>query len=273
MAADDPARSRPGRRAPADRGQVAARMLASPVSHYQLAELLGVHVSDLDDAVVPRLPVSVLIELCRQAELHPADLVPELEPTLTLPRLPAGDDTPPENEDVHRDAHVILAALSTARGPLSPGTIADVLGWSLERAHDALDLIANEPDLPAPLALHRTPRGTYQLAPRPDLLGPEQRERINTAADLDAYDFPDSHLELLVAAIVYGRTERYASIKVDNWHAHKELTELGLLLPVAGEHDQVEVHPDIAYSLTGCQEQDRGINQPAHIALAADRRY
>ena len=116
--------------------------------------------------------------------------------------------------------------------------------WNLERVHAALDLTA-------PLALRRTPHGAYSLTPRLDLITPAQRERLNTAADLDAYDFPPGHITLLMAAIGSGRTERYAQWKRTHPQEHAELSDLGLLLPVPGEPDQVEVHPDVMYSING----------------------
>lgn len=265
-------RQRRVRKTPTDRGMVAERISASPISRFQLAALLGVHIGDLADAALPRLPVNILIELSRHTDLHPADLVPELEPLLALRRLPAAD-AEPAAPDIRHDAHVILAALSIAPGPLSPGALADALEWTSERLHAALDLITAEPDLPAPLSLHRTPRGAYQLAVRMDLLDQQQRERLNTTADLDAYDFPPAFIALLTAAIAYGRTKRYAAIKREHLLAHNELTSLQLLLPVPGEPDQVDVHPDVIYSLTGQQAEKRGLGQPPHVALSEHYRY
>lgn len=262
---------RSARRSPADRGMVAERMFASPISRFQLAGLLGVHIDDLADANLARLPVHVLIDLAGQTDLHPADLVPDLEPLLALRRLPRADAEQPDPNTRH-DAHVILAALTVTRGPLSPGALAEALDWTLERLHAALDLIAAEPDLPAPLTLHRTPRGGYFLAARADLINQEQRERLNTTADLDAFDFPPRFITLLAAAIAHGRTERYAAFKTEHLLAHNELTGLHLLLPVPGEPDQVDVHPDVIYSLTGYQTEDR-IAQPPHLALAEHLRY
>lgn len=55
--------------------------------------------------------------------------------------------------------------------------------------------------------------------------------------------------------------------------AHNELNDLELLLPVPGEPGQVDVHPDILYSLTGYQTEDRVLGQPPHLALIDDQRY
>lgn len=60
--------------------------------------------------LTPRSPACryVLFDLARQTDLHPADLVPELEPLLALHRLPADDPEPAAGTgDVHHDVHAI----------------------------------------------------------------------------------------------------------------------------------------------------------------------
>jgi hypothetical protein len=42
---------------------------------------------------------------------------------------------------------------------------------------------------------------------------------------------------------------------------------------VPGEPDQVDVHPDVIYSLTGQQTEKRGLGQPPHVALSEHHRY
>jgi hypothetical protein len=68
---------------------------------------------------------------------------------------------------------------------------------------------------------------------------------------MDAFEFTAAHTAVLLAAIGSGRTERYASWKSKYTAEHTELMELGLLLPVLGEPDHVEVDPDVLYSLSG----------------------
>ncbi|HEV2347931.1 MAG TPA: hypothetical protein VGS97_27840 [Actinocrinis sp.] len=142
-----------------------------------------------------------------------------------------------------------MAALCAARGPLTPGALADALTWNLERVQDALELAAADPDLPAPLGLRRHVHGAYTLTPRLDLLTSRQHDHLNHAADMDAFEFTAAHTAVLLAAIGSGRTLRYANWKAKYAAEHTELLELGLLLPLPGEADQADVHPDVLYGL------------------------
>lgn len=58
------------------------RMAQCGVTVREVADLLGVHPHQLDHASLrglPELPVRVLIDLARRLDLHPADLMPDLE--------------------------------------------------------------------------------------------------------------------------------------------------------------------------------------------------
>jgi hypothetical protein len=243
---------------PITRRVLADRLRSGPVTSYELANVLGVYYTDLTDTYLSGLSVKTFIELARQIDMHPADLLPELESVLHLQRLPPhdGEDTTgqehaDDESDPYQDAAVILAALCAARGPLSPGALADALTWNLERVHDALDLAAADPDLAAPLGLRRHVHGSYTLTPRLDLITSKQHDHLSHIADMDAFEFTAAHTAVLLAAIGSGRTERYANWKDKYTAEHAELMELGLLLPVPGEPDHVEVDPDAVYSLNG----------------------
>lgn len=239
---------------PTTRQVLADRLRSGPVTGGELAHLLGVHFTEMNDTYLPGLSVTTLIELARQIDMHPADLVPELDTVLGLRRLPErpADDTDQDQEhDVRQDAAVVLAALSAARGPLTPGALADALTWTLERIHDALDLAAAEPDLAAPLGLHRHVGGSYTLTTRLDLLTGVQHDRLDDRADMDAFEFTAAHTAVLLAAIGSGRTERYAPWREKYRSEHAELLGAGLLLPIPGDPDQFDVHPDVLYSLSG----------------------
>jgi hypothetical protein len=144
---------------------------------------------------------------------------------------------------------VILAALCAARGPLTPGALADALTWNLERVRGALELAAADPGLAAPLGLRRHVHGAYTLTPRLDLLTRGQHDHLNHAADMDAFEFTAAHTAVLLAAIGSGRTERYANWKAKYATEHTELLDLELLLPVRGEAEHFDVDPAVLYSL------------------------
>lgn len=91
--------------------------------------------------------------------------------------------------------------------------------------------------------------GSYTLTPRLDLITAKQHEHLSHIADMDAFEFTAAHTAVLLAAIGSGRTERYATWKDKYTAEHAELMELGLLRPVPGEPEQVDVDPDVLYSL------------------------
>jgi len=97
------------------------RLQASTLSLWELGDLLGIHPHHLHShdtaGGLADQPVRVLIDLARQLDMHPADLVPGLEPVLANRREPPNDeqDTEPDH-----DALTALAATSvplTVEGP------------------------------------------------------------------------------------------------------------------------------------------------------------
>jgi DNA-binding transcriptional ArsR family regulator len=73
------------------------------------------------------------------------------------------------------DALTVLAALAHAGRPLTLDALATGLGWSWNRATDALDTIERQPAIADPLALQFISPETYGLTARPDRLSPAQR--------------------------------------------------------------------------------------------------
>jgi hypothetical protein len=65
------------------------RLRDAGMSTWELGDLLGIHphlVSSSHGQPLTARPVQALIEIARQLDLHPADLVPELEPLLSRRR-------------------------------------------------------------------------------------------------------------------------------------------------------------------------------------------
>jgi hypothetical protein len=148
------------------------------MSTWELGDLLGIHphlVSDSHGQPLTARPVQPLIEIARRLDLHPADLVPELEPLLSRRRQASGDDL---DQDLRADALTVLAALATARAPLSADQLARALGWPLPRTAAAIAAAQDDPGLGGPLALRRIPPETWTVTPRLDILTQAQRRAL-----------------------------------------------------------------------------------------------
>ncbi|MEV5896301.1 MarR family transcriptional regulator [Nonomuraea fuscirosea] len=81
-----------------------------------------------------------------------------------------------------QDGLTVLAALVHAGRPLTVTDLAAALGWPARRAGSALDAISRRPALSDPLAVARTGRGAYAVAPRPDRLSSAQRDALTAGA-------------------------------------------------------------------------------------------
>ncbi len=98
------------------------RLRDAGLSAWELGDLLGIHphlVSGPHPPLTGR-PVQALIEIARRLDIHPADLVPELDPLLACHRQPPGDT----GHGRRADALTVLTALATARAPLTAGQLA-----------------------------------------------------------------------------------------------------------------------------------------------------
>ncbi len=176
------------------------RLRASGLSPWELGDLLGIHPHQLAHINTAGLstqrPIAVLIELSRQLDMHPADLIADLDGVLTNRRLPDnrrygddhGDDRRAEQLDGEADTLVLLAALAHARTPLSVDDLARTLGWALERVEAALGHAHHHPGLAGPMTLRRVPPETFTLTPRLDVLtaGPQHAIQVLSAELLSA---------------------------------------------------------------------------------------
>jgi hypothetical protein len=142
-----------------------ARLRASGLSPWELGDLLGIHPHQLDQIETAGLsterPIAVLIELARRLDLHPADLVADLDSVLTNRRRPDGaradhlhsggrvDNRAAEQLDRGGDARVLLTVLAHARTPLSVDELARALGWLLGRVQGALAYTHQHTSTPA----------------------------------------------------------------------------------------------------------------------------
>lgn len=85
-------------------------------------------------------------------------------------------------EPVVYDALTVLAALVHAARPLTLSTLASALGWSKDRAAQALDAIQRQPAIADPLTVVTIGPENYGLTARPDRLSPAQREALGKRA-------------------------------------------------------------------------------------------
>jgi hypothetical protein len=228
------------------------RLRDAGMSAWELGDLLGIHPhlvrSDHGQPLTAR-PVQALIEIARRLDLHPADLVPELEPLLSCRRQAARHD--PGGQDPRADALTVLTALATAPAPLSAGQLARALGWQLPRAAAAITAAQDNPDLGGPLALRRIPPETWTVTPRLDILTPAQRRALRDttgAADLD-----DDQARVLLAALAAGQEWQggnYPALRArPGWAAAEAaLKQAGLIYSTTGP-DEVRVSDDVKFSL------------------------
>ena|SRR6266849_2842216 len=236
------------------------RLRDAGLSAWELGDLLGIHPHLLrgPHPLPAGRPVQVLIEIARRLDIHPADLVPELEPLLSHRRQALGED--PGGQDGRADALTVLTALATARAPLSADQLARALGWHLPRTAAAIAAAQDNPDLGGPLALRRIPPETWTVTPRLDILtGAQHRALRDTTgtADLD-----DDQARVLLAALAAGQSDAYAGLRAQPGWADAEtaLKETGLIYSSTGPH-RVHVSDDVRFSLR-CSDDDHIAREP-----------
>jgi hypothetical protein len=229
------------------------RAAARGLSPRTVADVLGIHPHLLRSHLlrpggslngIAGQPVSVLIELARLIEAHPADILTGLDTVLDFPRLASdpteGEQTGPE---VERDALTVLAALAAAVNPASADQLAQALSWPSERVAAALDHAALHPGVGGPLALHRTDTTHYTAAPALNLLTADQREALNALGPKLPLLSTDE-LDVL-SAIVDERPVPH-DLPHDGYEARQRLFNRGLLR--AGP-DRATVEADVLYGL------------------------
>ncbi len=227
------------------------RLRHAGLSAWELGDLLGIHphlVSGPHPPLTDR-PVQVLIEIARRLDIHPADLVPELEPLLSHRRQATGDDL--GGQDRRADALTVLTALATARAPLSADQLARALGWQLPRTTAALAAARDNPDLGGPLALRRVPPETWTVTPRLDILTQAQRRALRDFAGAAVLD--DDQARVLLAGLAAGQewqSNAYAGLRAQpGWDAAEAaLKQTGLIYSINGP-GQVHVSDDVKFSL------------------------
>jgi hypothetical protein len=222
------------------------RLRDTGLSPWELGDLLGIHPHFVNDEYPPLTsrPVQVLIEIARRLDIHPADLVPELEPLLSHPRQPAAA----AGQDQRADALTVLTALATSRAPLSADQLATALEWQLPRTMAAIAAAQDSPDLAGPLALRRIPPETWTVTPRLDILAQAQRRALRDVTGTAILD--DDQACVLLAAIAVGQTDTYAELREQpGWtDVEAALKQVGLIYSRSGPYE-VHVSDDVRFSL------------------------
>ncbi|WP_242911477.1 hypothetical protein [Actinomadura terrae] len=229
----------------------ADRLRASGLSLWELGDLLGIHPHDLRGRQpdLDSRSVTVLIEVCRRLDIHPADLVPTLEGILRNRRGTAPQDQEPGPE---QDAQTVLTALTVASVPLTRDMLAEALDWTIHRVQHALDHAQDHPELAGPLALRRVPPDAYTLTARLDILTSEQHLAL-AGATRHHSTLTDDEATVLLAAIGVSRWPSqvdWNELRADPRYqaAVAALKEAGVLYSDTGPH-RIGVHPDVLFSL------------------------
>ena len=252
--------------------EIARRRRAGCLSWWELGDLLGIHPHQLHNLRPGELPtqqpIAVLIELCQRLDIHPADLVADLDPVLTNRRLPAQQPTAANPDDHHPhdghhgghadghrragpadDALTVLTGLAHARTPLRVEDLAAALAWRLGRVQTALDYAREHPTVGGPLTLRRVPPETFTVTPRLDVLTAGAHQKIHNTGSW--YDIlAENEALVLLGALAYGRGPTYAEFRDNDPYRHAEATlkQAGILYSDYGPH-HVAVTDDVLYSL------------------------
>ncbi|MEU4546929.1 hypothetical protein [Nonomuraea dietziae] len=162
------------------------RLQTGALTIWELGDLLGIHphlLHTMQLEYLDQLPIKTIIELARRLDMHPADLISDLDSVLRHPRDLEPHMPRQQSGELADDAQALLAALAHAAVPLLIDDIATALQWSLQRVYAALDHARAHPELAGPHAIERIPPQTYLLRPRLDLLSRAQQQAIHSAAD------------------------------------------------------------------------------------------
>lgn len=224
------------------------RMYACGLSLWELGDLLGIHphhLHRLDPAggLIDQ-PIRVIIELARRLDMHPADLVPSLEPVLTNRRTPAAETPPPTMPTP--TPLVVLTALATTATPLDVDELASALTWTLERTAAALEHAVARPHLAGPAALRRAPPGRWTVTARRDVLTPQQHPGLAETARYHGSLTLDE-ANALLAAYRLGHTDKWADRR-SALPGEQSLKETGLIFCHNGPH-RARPSDDVNYSL------------------------
>ncbi len=215
--------------------------------------------------------MQVLIEIARRLDIHPADLIPELEPLLSHRRQARRDAD--GGQDRRADVLTVLTALAAARAPLPADQLARALGWQLPRTAAAIAAAQDNPDLGGPLALRRIPPETWTVTPRLDVLTQAQRRALRDTTGAAILD--DDQARVLLAALAVGQKWQggtYAGLRArPGWAAAEAaLKETGLIYSISGP-DEVHVSDDVRFSLRYSDDDHiaRELGEPPPLDQAA----
>ena len=215
-------------------GGIIGRLRASCLSRWELGDLLGIHPHQLahlgPGGLSARLSVEALIELSRRLDMHPADLVADLDTVLANRRSapePPKDANPndaghghhgdgqhhrPGQLDGEADALVVLTALAHARTPLRVEDLARAMRWSLGRVQGALNYAQQHQRVAGPLSLRRVPPETFTVSARLDILTAGQHQAIQSTSSWSGI-LAENEAIVLLAALAYGSGPEYATIR------------------------------------------------------------
>lgn len=239
------------------------RLHTGALTIWELGDLLGIHphlLHTMQLEYLDQLPVKTLIELARRLDMHPADLIRELDSVLDKPRDLEPHMPRQQSGDVVDDARALLGALAHAAVPLLIDDVATALQWDLQRVYSALDHAQAHPELAGPYTIERIPPETYTLRPRLDLLSRAQQQAIHSAADYhQPLDEPEA--TLLLSVIWCGRTPEYADFREQHLDLERELRLRGLIRD-KGVPTKAEASADVQYSLR--------LTRGEHLADLAD---
>ena len=228
-------------------GVFSQRVVAAGLSRWELGDLLGIHPHCLHRSTerIAGLPISLLLELARKLDMHPADLVPELDSVLANGRRIR---SPAASGARDADALVVLTALAHTTGPLTVDDLATALDWSLHRVTAALGHTEDPPGLGGPVALRRTEPGTYTVTARLDQLTPDQLGRLGQA-QLHRHPLTAEQAHVLLASLALsGDPQDYLDERDAHPAAERDLKRAGLLHTENGPH-RPRVQPDVWFSL------------------------
>lgn len=223
------------------------RMRAAGLSLWELGDLLGIHPHffHYSKERIDDLPVRVVVDLAQRLDMHPADLVPELDSVLGNER---GRPQSEPTGDVDEDALVVLTALANSVEPLTQEELATALDWPLARVAEALVHAEEHPRLAGPVALRRTEHDTYSLDARLDRISGEQRQRL-ARAQLYRRPLTAEQANMLLAALsLRGDPPEYLRRRAADPDVEWDLKRLGLIYTDNGPH-RPQASDDLRFSL------------------------
>ncbi|MEU7899867.1 hypothetical protein AB0B45_44370 [Nonomuraea sp. NPDC049152] len=226
------------------------RLQTGALTIWELGDLLGIHphlLHTMQLEYLAELPVKTVIELARRLDMHPADIVADLDSVLDNPRDLEPHMPRQQSGELADDAQALLGALAHAAVPLLIDDVATALQWDLQRVYAALGHARAHPELAGPYTIERIPPETYALRPRLDLLSRAQQQAIHSVAD---YHQPLTEAEatMLLSVIWCGRSPEYAAFRAQHLGLERELRLCGLIRD-KGVPTKAEASADVQYSL------------------------